>query len=660
MKKLTCALLMALPFFSVPVFSKDAAVIPTVTVTGESTSAPQDSTSASTIILTSDYQNRVTSVAEVLEEQTGVHLTRFGGLDQGTFVSIRGSSPDEVLVLLDGIPLNTTTGGGVDLSPFILESLESIELYRGSSPVQFGLGAAAGSIYLRSKKFKEGQQLGASLGYGSFDTWKGNVFYSNTSKNFGFLSSVAVSRTEGDFTFFDNNGTPFNLNDDRRVKRQNNASQTIHPFFKLFYDFDKNTQLSWVAHVFRQDNGVPGITSNLSQSAQLETTSVMSALRFKRDKFLHPDINFESLTSFSWLHSHFSDPKGEIGLGGAQENNDDTHFFNQRFSMDVFLRKHQVVTAVVFYQMERFVPKNSLATPPQGSSSVRHRWNMGLADEINLLDGRLLISPLVWLENVYNQTNNQDPSFFTPAVFINNQSHHVLSAKLGVKGEPTSFLTLAANVARGFRFPTFTELFGDRGTVVGNPNLQPQQSLNWDAGVTLYHRGQKIKRAQLSLRYFGRNVINLIQFQQNSVVARAENVGKARIQGIEAEGRLSLWDHLSVSAHYTFQLAKDQATHPGFFLPGRPKHEVSVKVQGDIKKGSVFVSTQWIDSNFLDSLNTRKVNNRTLFNAGLSYQVHDKVTLAFEAKNLTNDQIVDVLGFPLPGRSFFGKVVFTL
>jgi len=171
---------------------------------------------------------------------------------------------------------------------------------------------------------------------------------------------------------------------------------------------------------------------------------------------------------------------------------------------------------------------------------------------------------------------------------------------------------------------------------------------------------KKINEARLNIQYFGRQVNNLIQFQQNVGFARAENIGKARIQGLEVQGTLRLFDHLSVTANYAFQLAKDRANNPGRFLPGRPKHEVHARIEGDIKKGSAFVSASWIDSNFLDPLNTRVVNDRVILNAGLSVKVTKNITLAFEGKNLTNDQIVDVVGFPLPGRSFFGKVLFTL
>src|SRR3990167_7366899 len=62
---------------------------------------------ADTHISLSNYQNTSETLPEILMGQAGVHLTRFGGLDQSTSLSIRGSEAAEVVITLDGIPLNS-------------------------------------------------------------------------------------------------------------------------------------------------------------------------------------------------------------------------------------------------------------------------------------------------------------------------------------------------------------------------------------------------------------------------------------------------------------------------------------------------------------------------------------------------------------------------
>ena len=162
--------------------------------------------------------------------------------------------------------------------------------------------------------------------------------------------------------------------------------------------------------------------------------------------------------------------------------------------------------------------------------------------------------------------------------------------------------------------------------------------------------------ASLGVTFFDRTIDDLIQFEQNAGFARAENVGKARLTGVEVEMKSCLFNHLSLAANYTFQNPRDHANYDGKLLPGRPRHEFDGKLEAFNKKGKLFTAFNWMDDICLDPLNTRKVNDRILVNAGASVKALPKTTVSFEAKNLTDSQTVDVVGFPLPGRSFFGKV----
>ncbi|MEC9464981.1 MAG: TonB-dependent receptor plug domain-containing protein, partial [Myxococcota bacterium] len=60
------------------------------------------------------YQGQ--DLAAILATQPGLRITRIGGQYSSAYASIRGSTPEQVLVYLDGIPLNAATGGAVDLA----------------------------------------------------------------------------------------------------------------------------------------------------------------------------------------------------------------------------------------------------------------------------------------------------------------------------------------------------------------------------------------------------------------------------------------------------------------------------------------------------------------------------------------------------------------
>ncbi len=645
-------------FWLLPLVSHaDSSKLEPITVTDTADSETKDVTASSTVIHTKSYQRHASTLSEVLEQQPSIHTTRFGGLEDFTSISIRGSASDQVGIFLDGIPLNTAASNDVDLSILDLDSIDSIEIYRGSSPLALGASPVAGSILLNSGVLKKGEHLTASVGYGSFNTVKNSVSYSHKKNRFGFFISNSYSRTDGDFSFLDDNGTPVNKADDQVTHRQNNASQKIHPFLKLTYDFDEKTHVEWIQHFFRKDSGVPGLAANQSQTANLDTTSYFTAFKIARDSFFTPNLSWEHVMTFRFLKNQYADLKGEIGLGGRQDNDDVTRLFGNQTTWRYALGNHHLLSTVWSYQLETYLPKNYLVSPSVGAMSRRHTLWFALGDEIDLLDHRLFLSPQISSVHVLNQINNDDPSFLTPATFKDSQTHHALAGKLGAKGVLFPWLTAMGNVSRGHRFPTFAELFGDQGGVVGNPFLDPEKSWNWDAGLKF--KGVIAKqKGSLEVSYFEHKTDDLILFEQKGGFARAENIGSSRVRGLETAASLTLWKKLLWQMNYTYQDPRDLTTQR--FLPGRPHQEFNSRFTFDFKKWNATVGLNWQDKMYLDPLNTRVVTSRVLLDSGISYQPFQHWTFSFEGKNLTDNQVVDVVGFPLPGRSFFGRVSYDL
>ena len=87
----------------------------------------------------------------LLTTQPGVTITQQGGPGAPASVSIRGSAAHQVLVLLDGVPLNDPTTGDVDLSSLPLEQMERITIVRGAATSRYGARALAGVIAIERR-----------------------------------------------------------------------------------------------------------------------------------------------------------------------------------------------------------------------------------------------------------------------------------------------------------------------------------------------------------------------------------------------------------------------------------------------------------------------------------------------------------------------------
>jgi len=105
--------------------SPPAEGVPEIVITGSSQS-PWDHVGASTVIDREDMTGTLGDLAEALDEQPGLRVTRLGGLGSFSMVSIRGSTADQVLILVDGIPLNAAEGGPVDLSTLPLGPIQTL------------------------------------------------------------------------------------------------------------------------------------------------------------------------------------------------------------------------------------------------------------------------------------------------------------------------------------------------------------------------------------------------------------------------------------------------------------------------------------------------------------------------------------------------------
>jgi iron complex outermembrane receptor protein len=228
-------------------------------------------------------------------------------------------------------------------------------------------------------------------------------------------------------------------------------------------------------------------------------------------------------------------------------------------------------------------------------------------------------------------------------------------------------LLLKANLGRYYRFPNFSELFGDRGGVVGNPELDPEESVNVDIGLA-YQRprltlwGLPVNSLFLEAVYFHRTVDDMILMEQTSQrTTRATNIDSARLQGLELTWALNLGAHLGLSGNYTFQDTENTSDIPyyrGNELPGRPRHTLFQRVEVFNRLAKLFYEYRHLSSNYLNKYNSEKVDSRNIHNLGLTLYPLVGLSLTVEAKNLSDQQISDVLGYPLPGRSYLVSVLY--
>ena len=142
---LCCVLLL----FAIPARAQTPPMfeLPEVTIPGRRPQ-PAAATPASISVLTREDLEAlgVQTLAEALQLLPEVFVRAYGGAGSLAEPSIRGFGPGQVLVLLDGVPLNNVALGQVDLSTISLNGVQRIEVLRGPFAALAGSGAVGGVI----------------------------------------------------------------------------------------------------------------------------------------------------------------------------------------------------------------------------------------------------------------------------------------------------------------------------------------------------------------------------------------------------------------------------------------------------------------------------------------------------------------------------------
>ncbi|MBN2493874.1 MAG: TonB-dependent receptor [Deltaproteobacteria bacterium] len=619
---------------------------------------------------------RVETVSEVLSDAVGVQVRRLGGLGSYGAASIRGSTPSQVPVYLDGVLLN---GGGfavVDLGTLALDTLSRIEVYRGFAPIELSTAGIGGALHLRTRDFEHGRTE-LALSAGSFDSLRLHAFSGHRLPwaEAELLGAVSLERSAGDFDYLNRNGTLFNPDDDRIQPRSNNDHRALNALAKLECSL-ADWRLTLAESFQLKDQGIAGIDSVPTEHARLGTARSALSLRALRPLGESAKLGLDA--SWLYLHDDFDDSfgaHGELGLG-RQHALASTHALALGGLFQALLAPEHLSAARLEGRWERF-GHQELVLDQRGQPADRLRMALAAQHEWTIWQ-RLSALPSVRLEYLHSAFGGGILPGGLGQMEPVNKDDFLWQAALGLRWEAVAGLTFQANGGRSVRTPDIAELFGDRGSVIGNAELRPETGFNADAGLIWILAGRgPLDLLRVELIGFGSWTDDLIVLVQNSQsTVRSENVDAAEILGLETSLRLELWERLSLSANYTYLHAINRSETPyyeGKRLPGRPVHEVFSRIafeQAFPRWGiKLWFDVDYAGQNDLTPANLEEdALARLLFGAGFRMShAATGLSMSVEVKNLCDSFVLhdaqgrqrplrDFASFPLPGRTIMATL----
>ena len=123
-----------------------------VVVTATRIEQPVSEVGTTTSVIESDQiqSQQIQTVGDALRQVPGVFVTQSGSPGTLTDVSIRGATPSQTLIMVDGVELNNGNTGEFDISHLTTDGLDRIEGVRGAGGPLYGSQDIGGGITRRT------------------------------------------------------------------------------------------------------------------------------------------------------------------------------------------------------------------------------------------------------------------------------------------------------------------------------------------------------------------------------------------------------------------------------------------------------------------------------------------------------------------------------
>lgn len=584
-------------------------------------------------------------LSEVIKAQTGVELGTSIGQTQN--VRLQGLNKNQVLVLVDGERVTGRVDDAVDLGQIPVNMIEKIEVVKGPLSSTYGSDALGGVVNIITKNPRNAQQFNLSVDGGS--NGKQDLEIS------GAQTFSGIFADENDLSFFVNAG----LNKYFGVSHYDtsNSFDGIPEYdrrnldMKIGFSDRKKLQVDLKLGYYKDYMIWQASKIDFYQTqtkATNEKNTVSTALNYTFDE----ESNLK-------LSAHVSqNDHGSVKIANTKLESDynlsveELQTYRGQYTMTPY------TSSVLTLGVERNIEGSKSGRLKSGARTIINDVGY-IEDEWSFLDYTLSFGGRYSDNSVFG-------GFFAPRVSLRYKANEKL--------------TFRGSYGRGYRAPSFIELFFDFNhsglsyIVEGDNTLQPETSHGFNLGID-YARDDLI---WFRANFYYNLVSNLIEdyIKHNATSAEPitifsyKNIAEAVTSGVDVDIDMAPFKYCALSVGYNYTYAVDGN---GIELPFRTPHSVTLKTSYENHENGTMVSIRgrWYDKKIV---NDRRQNNNTLTGQVLesivvspSYQVFDLKASQTLIDNLTLsagvNNILSKVVFPygnIKGREFFAGLRYQL
>jgi iron complex outermembrane receptor protein len=502
-------------------------------------------------------------------------------------ISIRGGTFGQTLILLDGMRINDAQTGHHDMDlPLPIDAVSELQVLNGSGSAQYGSDAIGGVVNILTRQPSEEPELRVRGALGNF-----GVNEEGASLSFG----------------------------DDRLSEQLFAARDFSTGFIPDRDY-RDLDLTSISHA-KTRFGFTDLLLTLSDRP------------FGADQF------YGDYPSWERTRGWFASVRQELGPNTEADFSyrrhtdlyvlfrDDPSIYTNRHFLDSYegaLRRNDKLPIGQFHYGAEYydesIHSNNLGIHARNHEAVYASWDTRALRRFSFDVGVR--------DDIYDGLSNQVSPTASAGYWIN------------------STLKARASSSRAFRLPSYTDLFYSDPSNLGNPNLRPEKSWNYEGGVD-YFAGRRFKA---SATVFQRRDTDLIDYVLNpqTNVYQATNFDRLVFSGFEGSVEARLLENKVITVGYTGLIGDraDVGDVISKYVFNYPINNAVVGWQGSIRSWLVGRTRIGVLDHYARS-------PYAIWDASLA-RPNGRVRPFLQFTNLTNTAYQEVLGVAMPGRAVVG------
>ena len=538
----------------------------------------------------------VRTVADLLQYVSGVDLRSRGPFAQAD-VSIQGSTFEQVLILIDGIPVRDPQTGHHALNlPISLHQIERIEIIKGTAARIFGANALAGAINIITIKPQNGIKIIAQSVWGR----DAKLDQQMNSQNVVLQAKMGKIGHSLGMEWLESDGYRYNSTVDQK---------------RMTYlgNYQGKSAWNWMAG---------GLINSFGANSYY-------AFPYDSNAFETVQNAFISLQNTRELG------KTKVKFSG---------FFRKNWD-DYVLRKQQPNYYRNVHQSE------NTGWMAQGNRPTS-QGVLGFGTEIRreFIQSSNLGTHQRWIQTNFLEQAWSFSKGWRVLAGINAQwaSERGWKVYPGLEASKSWEKTsVFANVGRGSRYPTYTDLYYQDRANRGNPNLLPEWATSGELGIR--YQNSKIT---FHSAIFQRNVVDMIDFvrESSSQPWIPQNIGNALFQGIEGRVRIKTelkwkefcWNQLTLSHQWIGAKYQSNAAFSKYALDHLQQQSIfETDFSLQQKWGMNVIYRRF---NRINQAPISVLDLRALFKIGFALKAFAEVNNAFDQSYTLTGNV------PMPGR----------